>query len=157
MLMTRTWSAYKMKPKANTHVWKANHCLQSHLKLLQLSTTPTMFFPISWTSPFTVARTMVPIYGSWQKGGNAGKLTALYWEGGKIPFYLREADQVLRWFWHHFLSLLFHKRDQISHCLLHNTSWLNDLQTQKDISKCNTLIDIYLEKTSGKRNSFLDL
>lgn len=31
-----------------------------YLKLLQPSTTPTMFFPMSWTSPFTVASTMVP-------------------------------------------------------------------------------------------------
>ena len=30
------------------------------LKLLQPSTTPTMFLPISWTSPFTVASTTVP-------------------------------------------------------------------------------------------------
>ena len=30
------------------------------LKLLQPSTTPTMFLPMSCTSPFTVASTMVP-------------------------------------------------------------------------------------------------
>ena len=35
--------------------------LVAHLKLLQPRTTPTMFFPISWTSPFTVANTMVPL------------------------------------------------------------------------------------------------
>ena len=31
----------------------------THLKLLQPSTTPTMFLPISCTSPFTVAKTTV--------------------------------------------------------------------------------------------------
>lgn len=51
--------------------------LQSHLKLLQLSTTPTMFFPISWTSPFTVARMMVPIYGSWRKWKIQGITTSV--------------------------------------------------------------------------------
>ena len=32
----------------------------TYLKLLQPNTTPTIFFPISWTSPFTVASTIVP-------------------------------------------------------------------------------------------------
>ncbi|TDZ74508.1 hypothetical protein DE4586_04691 [Mycobacteroides salmoniphilum] len=30
-------------------------------KLLHCKTTPTMFLPMSWTSPFTVAITMVPL------------------------------------------------------------------------------------------------
>ena len=30
-------------------------------KLLHCSTTPTIFLPISWTSPFTVARTILPL------------------------------------------------------------------------------------------------
>ena len=30
-------------------------------KLLQPRTTPTMFFPMSWTSPLTVASTTVPL------------------------------------------------------------------------------------------------
>ena len=30
-------------------------------KLLHCSTTPTMFLPMSWTSPFTVAITIVPL------------------------------------------------------------------------------------------------
>ena len=29
-------------------------------QLLHAKTTPTMFLPMSWTSPFTVAMTMVP-------------------------------------------------------------------------------------------------
>lgn len=34
----------------------------THLKLLHANTTPTMFLPMSWTSPFTVARTITPEY-----------------------------------------------------------------------------------------------
>ena len=32
------------------------------LKLLQPRTTPTMFLPMSWTSPLTVAKTITPLY-----------------------------------------------------------------------------------------------
>ena len=32
-----------------------------YLKLLQPKTTPTMFFPMSCTSPLTVANTIVPL------------------------------------------------------------------------------------------------
>ena len=37
------------------------------LKLLQPSTTATMFFPISCTSPLTVAITTVPLYGFYKQ------------------------------------------------------------------------------------------
>lgn len=34
----------------------------THLKLLHANTTPTIFLPMSWTSPFTVAKTITPEY-----------------------------------------------------------------------------------------------
>ena len=64
LLLHQVWQEKYMYTKYNVQVYMYIYkgFPDTYLKLLQANTTPTMFFPISWTSPLTVASTITPEY-----------------------------------------------------------------------------------------------